>query len=613
MNKLFSFFYACFFLLLSVNIFGETQVENFALLDHKGVYHKLFEYKNKKAIVIYSHGVACPIVRHNARVLHGLQKKYCDTIQFFMINGNIQDELQDIQEEASAFNIEIPILYDPSQSVISLLKFQRTAQAVVIQPQSWQIVYRGPIDDRLDYETQKSTAKNHFLSDALEAILANKTPSEQYIQTKGCAITYHDNVQVSFTKEVVPILKKRCIICHRKDGLAPWSMTSHKKIHGWSKMIREVILTKRMPPWPADPAIGKFKFSNHLHPQEQRKLLKWIEQGCLLDGEDKLKEFASTSPPQAKPDMIIPIPPQEIPATGVIPYRFISSPIKLKKDVWVKKTEIIPGNKKVVHHVIGSTIFPKHFKSRRSKIDNAGFFASYIPGLNVEDFPNNSGIFLPKGTTFRFQIHYTPYGRKVVDKSQLNLYFHSEKPSSHVYIHVTYNKNLSIPPYTPNYKTQTQYTFREDVTLYSFLPHMHYRGRTVNLELQFPDGKIQQILSVPKYEFNWQYFYHFQHPLSLPAGTVIRMKGTFDNSTRNKYDIDPSKTVKWGTQSWDEMFLGQFMYLKKNPTKPRFKMSKKRLVFYSIVLIGLVLCGGIFFKKRSLSKKLKNKSKAYDS
>ncbi|MEX2669433.1 redoxin domain-containing protein [Candidatus Uabimicrobium amorphum] len=588
-----------FLSLISTKVCAETQyqLENFALLDHNGAYHELFEYKDKKAIVIYSHGVACPIVRHNVNALHDLQKKYQNTVQFLMINGNIQDELEDIQEEASTFNIKIPILHDPSQNVISLLQFQRTAQAIVILPHNWKIVYRGPVDDRLDYETQKSIAKNHFLRDALDTVLTNKTPQKQNRETKGCAITYHKDPAISFTKEIVPILKQRCIICHRKDGLAPWSMSSHKKIHGWSKMIREVVLTKRMPPWPADPTIGKFKFSNYLLPKEQRKLLKWIEQGCALDGEDKLKELVSVSRPKEEPDMVIPIPPQEIPATGVIPYRFANASIQLEKDVWVKKAEIIPGNKKVVHHVIGSIIFPKHFRSLRSKVDNAGFFASYIPGLTAEDFPNNSGVFLPKGTTFRFQIHYTPYGRKVVDRSQLHLYFHTTKPSSHVYIHLLHNKKFNIPPHTQNYKTQAQYTFREEVTLYSFLPHMHYRGRNVNLELQFPNGKKQQVLSVPKYEFNWQYFYHFQQPLSLPAGTIIRMKGSFDNSTRNKYDIDPSKTVKWGAQSWDEMFLGQFIYLKKNPGKYSFKMSKKRLAFYGIV-ISIILCIVIFFVKR---------------
>lgn len=539
-------------------------VENFALLDHNGEYHELFEYKDRKAIVLYSHGVSCPIVRHNIHELQKLQQHYQNDVVFLMINGNIQDEIVDIKEEVVAFSISLPILKDHSQSVIDLLQFKRTAEAIVIDPQNWEIVYRGSVDDRVGYEKQKSSATQHFLRKAIQATVAKQQVALPFAETKGCAITYYKETPVSFSKEIVPILKKRCVTCHRKGGAAPWSMNSHKKIHGWSKMIREAVLTKRMPPWPADPQVGSFKSSHHLPASEQRKLLAWIEQGCILDGEDTLKNTASVHVEEDKPDLVVTIPPQKIPATGVVDYIYINVSSNLQKDVWVKKVKVIPGSKKAVHHALVMTIFPRHLRHLQPQWRNGsrGFFAIYVPGYNAQNFPENSGQFLPKGSVFQFQMHYTPYGRKTTDETRLHIYFHDQKPQKVLQMSSVINARFKIPPFTQNHPVQGQYTFRDDVTLYALYPHMHYRGRKAKIDAIFPDGRTQTLLSVPKYEFNWQYSYYLQEPLNLPKGTTIRMYGVFDNSSRNKYDIDPSQTVRWGDQSWDEMFIGYLQYTK---------------------------------------------------
>ncbi|BBM82453.1 redoxin domain-containing protein [Candidatus Uabimicrobium amorphum] len=539
-------------------------VENFALLDHNGEYHELFEYKDKKALVLYIHGVGCPIVRHNLQDLHKLQKRYRDDVAFLMINGNIQDEIVDIREEATSFAISLPILKDYSQNVIELLQVKRTAEAIVINPQSWGIIYRGPVDNRVDYEKQKSLATRQFLHDAILATLVKRQPRVSKLDVKGCAITYYKEKQVSFNKEVVPILKKRCVICHRKGGAAPWSMNSHKKVHGWSEMIREAVLTRRMPPWPADPEVGSFKSSHQIFPEEKRKLLTWIKQGCALDGEDTLKSMTSVREEEEKPDLIVTIPTQKIPATGVVDYKYINVPTNLKKDMWVKKVKVIPGSKKAVHHALVMTIFPRRLRHLQPQWRNGsrGFFAIYVPGYNPQNFPENSGQFLPKGTTFQFQMHYTPYGRRTTDATQMHIYFHDKKPQKVLKMSSVINARFRIPPFAQNHRVQGRYTFRDNVTLYGLYPHMHYRGRQVKMEAIFPNGKRQTLLSVPKYEFNWQYSYYLQKPLNLPKGTTIRMYGVFDNSSRNKYDIDPSQTVGWGEQSWDEMFIGYLQYSK---------------------------------------------------
>ena len=197
-----------------------------------------------------------------------------------LINANLQDTRASVVAEADAFGIDFPILIDETQLIAESLNITRTAEAIVIDPNTWRMIYRGPIDDRLGYETQKKEAQQHYLRDVLTAYLNDEPVDFEERETLGCIISLPDRYQtISYGEQVAPILQQRCQICHQDGGVAPWVMTDYQTIKGWSPMMREVIRTKRMPPWQADPHVGTFSNDLSLTVSETQTLVHWIEQG----------------------------------------------------------------------------------------------------------------------------------------------------------------------------------------------------------------------------------------------------------------------------------------------------------------------------------------------
>ncbi len=552
-----------------------VSIDNFSLIDHQGKFHRLFDYADSRGVVIYSHGVGCPIVRHNLVSLKKIRDEYNKKgFTFFLLNMNPQDDRETILEEAEEFKIDIPILHDESQLIGEMLKFTRTAEALLIRTDNWTISYRGPLDDRLDYEAQKAVAKQEFLVQALEAELTGKEISLDSVPVvKGCLINKNDVLasrerKISYVNDVVPILRTRCIPCHRKNGIAPWAMSSHRRVKGWSPMMREVILIKRMPPWHADPEFGEFSNDRSLSVSEMRTLVHWIDGGAVKDGEeDPLANQPKSSEEWqlGKPDLVLTLPTQKIPATGALKYIYVGVDNPLDKDVWVRGADIQPSNRKVMHHALTLLKYPKDIRNQQPEWDGGGngFFSVYVPGYNSPLFPGESGQWLPKGGRFVFQLHYTPIGVATTDTPQMALYFHDKKPEEELKIMSAVNYDFFIPPYAEDHPVEASYEFDKDVFVYSFLPHMHFRGKTMKFTALYSDGSQKVLLSVPNYQFNWQTPYRFEKRTYLPAGTKILCSGSFDNSDKNPQNPDPAKEVDWGDQSWDEMFIGYIRYTEK--------------------------------------------------
>ncbi len=240
-----------------------TRIGDFALLDHQGKFHQLSWYGDQKAIVILVQGNGCPIVRNGAHSLRAVREEFeSQRVVFFMLNPQMQDDRASIAKEAEEFGYDLPILVDEAQLVAESLGVNRTAEAFVIDPKTMTLVFRGPIDDRLDYESQKPEAKNHYLKDALDAFLSGQSVSSDVPAALGCMINFpsrdrHQKNNVSYTKDISPILRDNCTHCHHDGGIAPWSMSSHEMVQGWSLMMREVVMTRRMPPGQIDPHVGK--------------------------------------------------------------------------------------------------------------------------------------------------------------------------------------------------------------------------------------------------------------------------------------------------------------------------------------------------------------------
>ncbi len=554
---------------LSGTAAAAAKIGDFSLLDHEGKHHQLSWYGDQKAVVIFIQGNGCPIVRNGAPTVRAIRDDYADKgVTFFMLNPQPQDNRQSIAAEAQEYGYDIPILVDETQLIAESLGVDRTAEVYIINPESREILYQGPVDDRLGYETQKPEAKNHYLRDALDAVLAGNAVATDIPEAPGCLVNFpaREKAQqqtISYTQDVVPILQNHCVSCHHDGGIGPWSMSSHTMVQGWSKMMKEVLVTRRMPPGLIDPHVG-VAISNEadITPQEVQTLVHWIDAGAPMEdgATDPLPtlEFENPKFSMGEPDLIVKVPPQSIPATGLIDYRYIPVSLDLEEDVWMRGMEFIPGDRQVLHHVIAYLNSPadKAVRGRRDTEGDRDSVGGFAPGRQPDMAPEDSGRLLRKGSNLLLQMHYTTSGKETVDETEIGIYLHDETPKYVMSGAVAGERRFMIPPHAKEHKLQGELLLERDAYLFSLMPHMHYRGRYMSYTAHYPDGTSQVLLSVPKYEFNWQFRYDLEEPLLLPAGTRLVAYGAMDNSERNPGNPDPTVPVRFGLQTKHEMFFG---------------------------------------------------------
>lgn len=547
-----------------------AKAANFLLLDQEGNAHELHrDGVGAKAVVLYFHGNGCPIVRQSLPAIKALRDTYASKgVKFLMINANTQDDRDSIAEEANEFGIDIPILVDESQMVAKTLGAVRTAEALVVDTATWAIVYRGALDDRIDFLGAKREATHAWLKNALDALLGGQPVEPLRTPVKGCLITYKEAPkQTSYVKDVVPILKDHCVTCHRPGTVAPFAMSSHSKLEGWADMIREVVLTKRMPPWHADPHWGEFSNDRGLSADDMRTLVNWLDAGAPKDGRNDplgaLMKRDDADWALGEPDLVVELPEvQTIPASGIFDYRYIEVPSGLTEDKWVRAVDVQASNLKVAHHVLVFLRYPDRLRHMQPDQEGGlqGFFGGYVPGQRPAPFPEGSGKWIPAGTTFVFQLHYNATGKEETDHTRMALYFANKKPKRELVTTAATDVDFAIEPGDPDSETSAKHMVTRDAVLYAMSPHMHYRGKRFQYEAQYPDGTKEILLSVPNYDFDWQTLYELKEPKKLPAGTVIHASGAFDNSAANPYNPNPEATVFFGEQTFEEMFIGYMDY-----------------------------------------------------
>lgn len=544
------------------------EVENFALIDHGGKFHELDYYcrdPQVKGIVLFVQGNGCPLVRKRIPELKRLRDSFqSQGILFGMLNANLQDGRENLVEEAQAFDIDLPILVDEAQLVARMLEIERTAEALLIDSKTSRVVFRGPIDDRLSYQTEKPEASEHYLADAIHALLAGETPEFPEMEAPGCRISFAgpDREAISYSDHVAPVLKKRCVQCHSQGGVGPFAMSSYRKVKGWSEMIGEVILTKQMPPWHADPHIGTFANDSGMTAEEARTVSEWIRAGSPRgDGPDPLEDFHPEQPEWVlgTPDAILDLPRQEVPAEGIVEYRYVYLDSPFDRDVWLRAAEIKPGNTQVLHHVIVTS--EKASEEKGNKLSGQ-WITGYAPGTAPATCPEGTGVFLPQGHRLKFQLHYTVSGREEEDLTRLGFYLLEEAPPKTLKTHAIAHSKFRIPPHDREYREAYRKKIGEDILIYGVNPHMHFRGKWMHFTIQRPDGSEEPLLSVPNYNFNWQRTYHLAQPVPVAAGSELIIRNAWDNSVMNLHNPDPTKSVRWGDQSFEEMFFATFTYVK---------------------------------------------------
>jgi hypothetical protein len=316
------------------------------------------------------------------------------------------------------------------------------------------------------------------------------------------------------------------------------------------------VMSGNMPPWHADPEYGQFTNSLALPSEAKRRLIAWLDAGAPRDSApDPLQAVLPPKPDDlvaelGQPDAVLKLPVQSIRATGTEPYRTFPVPAPNTTNVWLRAAAITPSNASVVHHYSVYQALPKELVGEI----NLGF-AFYVPGRRARAYPANTGTYLPALSPLLFELHYTANGTATLDQPTLHLWYHRERPAKRLTTFTVVNSQFEIPPGEPEHIVSAHHRFDNEVTLHSLACHMHLRGRSMIIEAIDPQGRRETLLSVPHYRFDWQTRYELAAPKTLPAGTLVGVHGTFDNSAQNPSNPDPTATVRWGQQSWDEMFI----------------------------------------------------------
>ena len=534
-----------------------SRVDNFLLADAQKLEgHELYRMGDAKAVVIVSQANGDAAVRGLAGDLKALQASYAGKgVEVMLLNSTANESRDAIVAEAAKAGFSTPILMDSNQLVGEGLGVTRSAEVFIVNPKTWTVAYRGGIG---------GAAK------ALDALVAGEPVAVASTAVSGGAqIAFpgrDSKAQITYVKDVAPILEAKCVACHEPGGIGPFAITSYEMAKGFSPMIREVIRTNRMPPYGADPHVGQFSDDKRLTSAEIKTIVHWVEQGAPRgEGKDPLgaKRLVAAEWPLGKPDLVLNIPAYTIPASGVVDYQhpWVANPEKEGK--WLKASTVKVESRQGVHHVLTGYLDEVPAPGQQAFENKWGVsVGGYAVGAESEIAPKNVGTFIPPGGAIGFQTHYTPFGKEVTDHTQIALYFYkdNEKPDLVMHNSQIVNNAIVLPPNDGHHQEVAYMEFPKDALLYSAFPHAHYRGASSDLWIRYPDGKEKLLLALPHYEFNWQRHYTFAEPIKVPAGSKLIAHYVYDNSKRNPHNPDPSKEVVWGDQSWEEMFFTRIRY-----------------------------------------------------
>ncbi|MDQ6664434.1 MAG: thiol-disulfide isomerase [Acidobacteriota bacterium] len=422
---------------------------------------------------------------------------------------------------------------------------------------------------------------------------------------------------VTFDREISPIFFTHCTGCHHANDVAPMSLLTYKDARPWAASIKEAVLTRTMPPWKADPHFGKFSNDPTLTVAEIATIEKWVEQGAKEGNPKDLPTTPvySTSWKIGKPDAIFAIPEHQLTKDGPDEYEYFIVPTNFKEDVWVQSAELIPGNRKIVHHAHvwfemppapdskpsdakpgetkksdPPTEYTKWLMVRDGKLtyirleapvldngclaedngnlpgrklnDGSGPIASYLPGKGPDVYPLGTAKKIPAGALLKFQVHYSKVTHKPeTDATSVGLIFAKEPPAQPAKRVDLSTYLFKIPAGDPHHEVSDCHTFDKDVYITTLTPHMHLRGGDMRFDVEYPDKRKETLLFVPHYNFNWQITYKLQEPKFIPKGTKLAVIAHFDNSANNPFNPDPTLDVRWGEASRKEMMDGWVEYL----------------------------------------------------
>ena len=528
---------------------------------------KTVEIGSEKVNVFCFLGTECPLAKLYGPRLQKMCERYKEgDVHFTGVISNLQDSADEITNYVDQHGIQFPIVHDVDQSVADAFGATRTPEVFVMDVEG-RLRYRGRIDDQYSPGVARNEPTTHELRDAIDAVLQGRAVNVSETAGVGCLITRASrpttkpsDATVFFHRDVAPILNQHCVECHRDGEIGPMALTDSEEVVGWAEMILEVIDQKRMPPWHADPTVGAFLGERRLPESDRETIAKWIEEGMAIGNPTDAptqKRWASGWHLDTLPDLEIAMreQPYEVPPDGVVEYQYFVVDPKWTEDKWVRAAQVIPGNRSVVHH---SIVFVR--PPDGSRFEGIGWLGAYVPGQRAIELPPGHARLIPADSKFVFQMHYTPNGTVSEDLTRLGIWFADPTEVTHrVDTHVAINHEFEIPPGEEQFRVSMRYdNFPVGGRMLGITPHMHLRGKSFEIASIDREGQPRRLLSVPRYDFNWQHWYQFAEPLELDDAEFLEMKVSFDNSSNNPFNPDPGEYVSWGDQTWQEMAVAFF-------------------------------------------------------
>lgn len=534
------------------------------------------------AFVFYSS--ECPISNAYSPMLNRLRAEFApDVVNLVGICVDPDLTSADILAHAKDFELTFPVVQDRRGAIAAQLGATVTPEAFLVDERG-KTRYHGRIDDQFAARQKKNAnPKVSELRDAIVDVLANRQVAVAHVPAVGCPIPKPapNDEPPTYAGVVASILQKNCQECHRRGQVGPFALETYEQARKRADDIASIVVERKMPPWKPDPHVGPgFKSDRSLSSDEIATLAAWAEAGAP-EGDPKLvppaPEF-SDSWALGTPDLVLELDEDfAIPASGEDLYRCFVLPTRLPEDVYISAIEYRPGNRRVVHHMLGYVDVSGEGRKKDQADPGQGYSCFSGPGVEIDGdlggwapgnepshLPEGIGRSLPKGADVVLQIHYHPSGKPETDHSRIGLHFSKKPVRQTLHWSAAIKLDLKIPANDGNYKAEAFWPVPLDLEAWAVTPHMHLLGKSMRMSLKFPDGRTQDLIKIGDWDFGWQNTYFFKQPITLPKGTVLHVTGYFDNSAANPRNPNsPPKVVRWGEATTDEMCIGFIAVTKK--------------------------------------------------
>jgi hypothetical protein len=540
-----------------------SKVGNLSFTDIRYTQRSLDDLGKPKATVVIFTINGCPLAPMYLAVLDKMEREYRSKgVQFLAVNVGSDETIVEMAAQMVELGVAFPVVKDFDGKVVAALGATRTPEVVLLDADRV-IRYRGRVDDQYRPGFTGKAPTRHDLKEALDEVLAGKKVSVPETTVDGCFITRPERTvpaqPVTFAEQVGPLLIKHCAGCHRPGAEAPFSLTTYEQTRARGRAIVEVVREGRMPPWFASPDHGKFTNQRGLSVRERDLVAQWVDGG--MQPGNLAKAPTPPAPRTEKwqieePDLVLTTDTFDLPATGDIAYQYAVFNHPFTEDTWVQGVEILPENRRLVHHANLA------HASLGGGFSEANFITGVVPGGEPMRLDQGVAYKIPKGSILGLQIHFVSSGKEEKTRLSVGLRFARGKIQKKLQHVLLVDKRFAIPPGEPAHPVRASRVLDRDVIGVGLFTHMHLRGKAMVFRAILPDGKVQTLLSIPNYRFDWQLAYHFDpDKMRLPKGTRLEAVALYDNSAFNPFNPDPKDTVRDGPQTYNEMFNGFVFFL----------------------------------------------------